>query len=80
MQKYRIIFDGVTYRVERLWFGILPVVEKKYVEYEETRDRESVPIEFDTFEEAMYHVKQKLGVIPKPKREWKVVWRGYHRV
>ena len=78
MKKYDIEFDGVKYRVRRLYFGFIPVVEKHWVDYGD--DMEMEPITFLTFDDAITHVRNKLGLLPKSKREWKVVWRGHKKV
>ena len=78
MKKYNIEFNGVHYRVVRLYLGFIPIVEREYIDYE--GDAEFVPKKFLTFDDAINHVQNKLEQVPKPKRKWKVVWRGHKRV
>jgi len=64
VKKYNIEFDGVHYRVVRLYLGFIGVSVK----------------EFLSFENAIEYIKEKVGTTKPPKREWKVVWRGYKKI
>lgn len=84
MKKYRVISDGLTYRVERLYFGLFPVLEKVWVPHWEASPLgPKKPIEFDSKEEAIRYICEKTyngQKPPRPKRQWKVVWNGCKRV
>jgi hypothetical protein len=71
MKNYHIISDGITFRVNRIYFGLIPVTVKE----------NNKPLEFLSLDQALTYVA---SIAPKRriKRKWNVVcvWNRSKRI